>query len=62
MFQNVALLILLQAEDRDDSHSVLSLVSLEGVRIVLKENLSAGPESTTLYMDEHCHEPRQLFD
>ncbi len=36
-----------------DNHSALSLVSMEGVRNVPDENLSAGSELTELCVDEH---------
>ncbi len=48
--------------ERDDSQFALSLVSIEGVRTIPNENLSPGPESTALCIDEHYYESRSLFD
>ncbi len=56
------LLILFQAEETNDSHLSLSLVSTKSICTVLCENLSTGYNSTVLYMDEHSHRSRWLFD
>ncbi len=56
MFENVALLILFQAGERDGSYKVQNPFSAEGFRMVPNESFSAASESTVLYTNEHCHE------